>query len=119
MCELMPENRQILEKKGYCILWGDFTSLGEEYKYDKIIANPPFSKNQDIDHVKKMYEHLNPGGRIVTIMGPSWVTGTQKKQVEFRNWLTKLGGSWEEIEEGAFKKSGTGIKTYMVVIDKV
>ena len=119
MCELMPENRQILEKKGYEILWGDFTSLNEDCKYDKIIANPPFTKNQDIDHVLKMFKHLKPGGRIVAIMSPSWVNGSQKKQVEFREWLVKMGASYEAIEEGAFKKSGTGIKTYMVVIDKV
>lgn len=119
MCELMPENRQILEKKGYEIKGEDFTKFDEEYQYDKIIANPPFTKNQDIDHVLKMFKHLKQGGRIVTIMGPSWVTGTQKKQVEFREWLVKIGASYEAIEEGAFKKSGTGIKTYMVVIDKV
>lgn len=119
LCELMPENRQILEKKGYHIMWDDFTTLDTDKKFDKILANPPFTKNQDIDHVLKMYEHLKSGGRIVTIMGPSWVEGSQKKQVEFRNWLAKLGATYEPIEEGAFKKSGTGIKTYMVVIDKL
>ncbi len=120
MCEFMPENRQILENKGYKnrIICEDFTKLNTDYKYDKILANPPFTKNQDIDHVLKMYKHLKTKGRIVAIMSPTWVVGNQKKQVDFRNWLTELGASWESIEEGAFKKSGTGIKTYMVVIDK-
>lgn len=120
MCEFMSENRQILENKGYKnrIICEDFTKLNFDYKYDKILANPPFTKNQDIDHVLKMYEHLKPGGRIVTIMGPSWVKGSQKKQVNFKSWLAKLGATYEPIEEGAFKKSGTGIKTYIVVIDK-
>lgn len=121
MCELMQENRQILEKKGYkdLIVSEDFTTLDEKkYKYDKIIANPPFTKNKDCLHILKMYEHLKSKGRLVSIMGPSWVTGTQKKQIEFRNCLTKLGASWESIEEGAFKKSGTNVKTYLVVIDK-
>lgn len=118
MCELMPENRQILQNKGYEIQWGDFLDVNEDLKYDKIIANPPFTKNQDIDHVLKMYKHLNPGGRIVTIMSTTWLEGSQKKQGAFKEWLTEVGASYEVIKEGAFKKSGTGIKTVMVVIDK-
>jgi 16S rRNA G1207 methylase RsmC len=118
MCELMPENRKILQNKGYEIQWGDFLDVNEDWKYDKIIANPPFTKNQDIDHVLKMYKHLNPGGRIVTIMSTTWLEGSQKKQGAFKEWLTEVCASYEVIKEGAFKKSGTGIKTVMVVIDK-
>ena len=41
------------------------------FKYDRIIANPPFTKNQDIDHVMQMWNFLKPGGRIVSIMSNS------------------------------------------------
>lgn len=119
MCEFMPENCQILKQKGYDILFDNFLDLSVEYKYDKILANPPFTKGQDIIHVRKMYEHLKPNGRIVTIMSTSWILGTQKKQVEFKKWLNDIGATYEEITEGAFKKSGTGVKTVMVTIDKV
>ena len=119
MCELMPENREHLEKeKGYEVAWGDFLALNTSWKYDKIIANPPFTKNQDIDHVLKMYEHLNPKGRIVTIMSSSWVDGKQNKQLKFKEWLKEVGASTKEIEAGKFKKSGTLVKTMLVVIDK-
>lgn len=119
MCEFMPENCQILKQKGYDILCDNFLDLSVEHRYNKILANPPFTKGQDILHVRKMYEHLKPNGRIVTIMSTSWILGTQKKQVEFRNWLKDIGATYEEIAEGAFKKSGTGVKTVMVTIDKV
>ena len=33
----------------------DFLTVEFSKKYDLIIANPPFSKNQDIDHIRKMY----------------------------------------------------------------
>lgn len=123
LCELMPENRQILEKKGYTVMGGDFLALNdninENIKYNKIIANPPFSKNQDIDHVRKMYAMLKKGGRLVSIMSTSWMIGTQKKQEEFKIWLREIGASFEVIDEGAFKKSGTNVKTAMVTIDKI
>lgn len=119
LCELMPENEQILKSKGYKdILWNNFLTLDLEWKYDKIIANPPFSKNQDIDHVKKMYLHLKPKGRLVSIMSTSWKSGSQKKQNEFKEWLKEVNAKVEDIEQGAFKQSGTNIKTLMVTIDK-
>lgn len=87
---------------------------------DKIIANPPFTKNQDIDHVKKMYECLRPGGRLVSVMSRSWIYGSHKKQEEFAFWLNAMGSMSEivEIPPGAFKESGTNIPTVIVRIDK-
>ena len=48
--------------------------------YSKIIANPPFTKNQDIDHLKEMFKVLESGGKLVCITSESWVNGNQKKQ---------------------------------------
>jgi 16S rRNA G1207 methylase RsmC len=41
------------------IYQGDFIEnrLNKNY-FHKIIANPPFSKNQDVKHILKMYELL-------------------------------------------------------------
>lgn len=36
--------------------------------YDLIVANPPFSKGQDMLHIMQMIKHLKPGGRIVSLM---------------------------------------------------
>ena len=119
MCEFMKQNRDFLEQEmGYEVAWGDFLALNTQWKYDKIVANPPFSKNQDVDHVLKMYEHLNKGGKIVAIMSTTWKTGKQKKQVEFREFLESVGAIETEISEGTFKESGTGVKTMMVEITK-
>jgi protein-L-isoaspartate O-methyltransferase len=119
MCEFMKQNRDYLEReRGYEVAWGDFLALNINWKYDKIIANPPFTKNQDITHVMKMYEHLKSGGKLVAIMSQSWLTGSQKKQVEFREFLESLGASIEKIDSGEFKESGTSVATTLVVIDK-
>jgi phospholipid N-methyltransferase len=121
-CELMDVNRGILEKiEGVNIIADDFLSLQNmvwTIYYDKIIANPPFNKNQDIDHIRKMYQVCKHGGRIVTIAGNSWRFGSQKKQVEFREWLDSIGAVVEDVEAGTFKESGTNIATCIIVIDK-
>ena len=117
--ELMEVNRIILNKSGLT-----FNLIGEDFlehtgkMYDKIIANPPFAKNQDIDHLKKMYLYLRDGGRLVCITSNSWVNGSQKKQVEFREWLEKVGAEVIDIEAGSFKESGTMVGGKIVIIDK-
>lgn len=118
-CELMDINAKILQKMSGCTLISeDFLKLGRFGYYDRIIANPPFNKNQDIEHIKLMFKHLKTGGRIVTIASNSWRTGSQKKQVDFRNWLDEIGAVIEDIESGTFKESGTNIATCMIIIDK-
>jgi len=36
----------------------DFLDYNDE-NFDKIVANPPFSKSQDVKHILHMYELLN------------------------------------------------------------
>lgn len=116
--ELMPENKEILSKKENINLLGDDFTTFNLALYDKIIANPPFSKNQDIRHVKRMYEHLKQGGTVAAIMGCHWESAQEKECVEFRKWLEDIGGKSYDIEAGSFKESGTGIQTIAVIIHK-
>lgn len=41
-----------------------------------------------------------------------------RKSSEFRAWLESVGGTWEDLPDGAFKQSGTDISTRLVVIEK-
>ena len=117
--EAMFVNRLKLHKlSGINMLGEDFLQCELLGYYDFIIANPPFSKKQDIDHIIKMYEVCKPGGIIVTLSSPSWRMGSQKKQEDFKMWLTILGASITEIEAGEFKESGTNIATLMICIRK-
>lgn len=116
--ELMPENKEILSKKDNIRILGDDFTKCDIAQYDKIIANPPFSKNQDIRHVRRMYECLNPGGVLAAITGPHWEFGSESECKDFRQWLEDNGGKKFEIEEGTFKESGTGTKTIAIVINK-
>lgn len=116
--ELMPENREFLQKMENVNLIGEDFTKECRLKYSKIIANPPFSNNQDIDHVKLMYSHLQEGGTLAAITSPHWTLGQEKKCDDFRRWLDEVGGKIFEIEEGAFTESGTCIRTMAVVIHK-
>jgi len=117
--ELMELNRIKLSKvAGANIIGEDFLQCDLKDTYDIIVANPPFTKNHDIDHIRKMFEVCKPGGTIVTFASTSWVRGEQKKQVEFRQWLDELGAYTEEIPEGEFKESGTSVATMLIKIEK-
>ena len=117
--EAMPENKKVLQTmENVNIIGDDFLKSDTSVKYDIIVANPPFSKNQDVTHVMRMYDHLKDGGRLVAIMSPHWQHSQDKKSQQFRDFLQSVSGQVYEIDEGAFAESGTNIKTYFVVIDK-
>ena len=116
--ELMPENREFLHTLSNVILLDeDFTKDSVGY-YTKIIANPPFSGNQDIDHVKLMYDRLEQGGALAAITSQHWKFASEKKCVDFRQWLEEVHGEVFEIDAGEFKESGTSINTMAVGIKK-
>ena len=116
--ELMPENREFLHTLDNVILLDEDFTKDNKGSYTKIIANPPFSGNQDIEHVRLMYERLEEGGTLAAITGPHWKLGSEKKCEEFRTWLDFVGGKTFEIGAGEFKESGTTIATVAVVIEK-
>lgn len=116
--ELMPQNQPILTELETVIFMGEDFLLEDKEQYDCIIANPPFSKNQDIDHVKHMYDRLNDGGRLVSITSTHWVDSSNKKETAFREWLDEVGAQIHTIEAGAFKASGTQVGGKIIVINK-
>lgn len=124
--ELMTENAWALTDLINTYNWAvttdvfeeDFLKMEEEAKYNKIVANPPFSKNQDIDHVLKMWQMLEKGGRIVSVMSNHWRNCENRKESEFKEWLESVGGEIQEIEAGTFKESGTNIAACIVIIEK-
>jgi hypothetical protein len=122
--ELMDVNRTFLNKiptaismfgKDFLVDVGKNNSTG----WNKIIGNPPFSKNSDISHVLKMYEVLSEGGRLVSLMSTHWEFSMEKKCVDFRIWLNKVNATILPIEKGVFKNSGTNIATNIVLINKL
>lgn len=111
--ELMDENRKYLSESGYNLVGDDFLEFNGEY--DVIIANPPFSKQQDIDHVTHMIKCAKRC--VVSVMSASVMWRTNKKATDFRKMIDKLGGTIEELPDDSFKESGTMVKTCVVHIE--
>ncbi len=117
--ELMPENRQVLSTMDNVRIVGeDFCREEYSSEYDCIVANPPFSKNQDIRHVKQMYAWLKPYGVVAAITSTHWMMGQEKACADFREWLKKVDAHTYEIGEGQFASSGTKVNTMAIVITK-
>lgn len=90
------------------LILGDFMAMTVDQLglFDRIVMNPPFTRGQDIKHIKHALEFLNINGRLVAICadGP--------KQAEI---LKPLAKHWIKVPAGAFKESGTEIATIIAV----
>ncbi|MCU7556096.1 hypothetical protein OCL06_16005 [Alteromonas sp. ASW11-19] len=118
----MPQNASRLREKAIApVIEGDFLTLDAEAlggTFDKIIANPPFTKNQDIDHLGHMTSLLSEAGRVCCITSTHWQHANTAKCQAFREWLNLVGASVKDIPAGTFAESGTNIATARIVIDK-
>jgi len=124
-CEIQPINNRFLDKEirekrlNASKIADNFFDNGLHSFYDRIIANPPFASNQDIDHIRHMYKLLKPGGRIVTVASAHWQIGDNKKEKGFRQWITRdLGAEVIELPAGTFQTSGTNVKSNLIIINK-
>jgi SAM-dependent methyltransferase len=95
----------------------DFLTIEPEPVFDRIIMNPPFSKQADIDHVLHALKFLKPGGRLISVMSASVRFRQDRKASAFRELVETHGGIFENLPDGAFKESGTMVNTCIVVID--
>lgn len=109
--ELNKDTVLLLRKKFSDAVEADF--LKETPRpYQRIVMNPPFTKNQDVKHVSHALKFLDKGGVLVAIMAGN----TSRKQ--FQDLLVGLDYEIEEVEEGAFKESGTNVRTIILKVRK-
>lgn len=84
-------------------------TVAELGKFDRILMNPPFSRGQDVAHIKHALKFLADGGRLVALCA----NGPKQREA-----LEPLCDSWTDLEPGSFKESGTGVNVAMIVIEK-
>lgn len=96
----------------------DFMKIGsyDYHKVDCVVMNPPFTKQQDIDHVVHALKFLNPGGTLVAVMSPAIKFRTNKKTKEFLALIENYDYEIIDLPEGSFKKSGTIVNTIILKI---
>ena len=94
----------------------DFLAQAPEASYDLVVMNPPFAKQADIKHVLHALRFLKPGGLLVSVMAASVAFRDNKLTQDFRALIREQGGDIEALPDGAFKSSGTMVRTVIVTI---
>lgn len=108
----------LLSKKFYATV-EDFIEVKGKGQFDRVVMNPPFTKQQDIDHVLHALEFLKFGGILVSVMSAGVMYRTNKKIENF--WKTVYAQEdYEVVElpEGTFKFSGTMVNTIILKVIK-
>ena len=113
---------ELLGAKGHEVENGDF--LQHKGQYDRIVMNPPFERDQAIDHVQHAFEQLKPGGKLVAVVpgnDRTYREGGRTKRRSFAEFVD-THGEFEALPEDSFKGSDaprqTGVNTSLVVLTK-
>jgi hypothetical protein len=131
MVELNPDNlpylrttatsaRGVAETSIHCAdfltLTPDNAPIGHRCQFERIVMNPPFNKGQDLKHIAHAVTHwLRPGGELVAVMLPHTnddISAALGDADDLCSWTT------EDIDAGAFKASGTNIRTQLLLLEK-
>jgi predicted RNA methylase len=100
------------------ITFADFLDVEPHVQvgFDRVVMNPPFGLQQDIDHVRHAFRFLKPGGRLASVMSGGVAFRENRKTVEFRNWVTGNDGRIERLPDDAFVVSATHVRTVLVTV---
>lgn len=93
--------------------------------YDRVIMNPPFTGERDIDHVNHALKFLKPGGILVAVMSAGTEFRETKKTIAFRAMVEKMPvdrygrrGVFEDLPAGSFSEVGTNCNTVLLTVQK-
>lgn len=116
--EINPERFGILKVKGYDAYCDDFLiwkpTMHPGVKILQVYMNPPFEQEQDIDHVRRAWDWLEPGGSLVSVMSEGAFFHETRHALEFRTWLACQFGRSIKLPPDSFDESGAHVKTRLV-----
>lgn len=111
--ELHSQNAAYLRDRRYEVIEGDFLSLSppsKAFAFSRIVMNPPFAKNQDVQHVAHALKFLCPGGVLVAVMLDN------PGRAVYQDLIWGLRYEVHPLPKGAFHESGTDVGTLMLKI---
>jgi len=86
--------------------------------YDRVVMNPPFDRERDIDHVMHALKFLKPDGILVAIMSAGTEFRETRKAIAFRKLVEERGGDFRDLPAGSFSEVGTNVNTVILTIGK-
>ena len=114
--ELNPDNAKILIDKGFIAYEYDFLQAPVGGKFDRIVMNPPFTRQQDIQHVERALLHLKDGGCLVSVMSAGVMFRQNKRALSFWEKVKEYHFETINLPQGAFKISGTMVNTVILKV---
>lgn len=98
----------------------DFLSLRPDPNrlYDRVVMNPPFDRERDIDHVMHALKFLKPDGLLTAIMSAGTEFRETRKSAAFRSLMEKMGATWRDLPPGSFASVGTYVNTVILRVWK-
>lgn len=116
--EINPHLQATLTGKGFSVVHDDFLSFETRERYDRIIANFPFSSGAD--HLMKALRLLEgTGGRLVCLVNAETIRNPYTSaRSSLVHWLGKLGADIEYIEN-AFVDADrpTDVEVALITVD--
>ncbi len=116
--EVHPERAKHLRSSGLYqrVIESDFLQVNpdESKLYDRVIMNPPFNRERDIDHIVHALKFLKPGGKLVAVMSAGTEFRNTKKSKAFRDLVEKNNGRFFDLPAGSFASVGTYCNTVIL-----
>jgi predicted RNA methylase len=127
--EIQNSHCATLREQGFETLQKDFLEckVSDIGLFDLIIANPPFDRGRDCDHVRHMLSFLKPDGILISIMSASAELSSNSRAESLRNYINKTckGLGWDkklffrDLPSGSFSHAGTNVNTVVLALKKV
>jgi hypothetical protein len=107
---------QVLALLEFQLIARDFLPATPRPIYDRVVMNPPFSKDAYIDHVRAAYHWLAPGGELIAVLPNGYCGSRITKRREFTDWLDDLGVDRYENQANPFTNSdrSCGVSTHLI-----
>lgn len=116
--EVQPKLAHDLEVEGIYrrVVCADFLRVqpNPAHLYDRIIMNPPFDLERDIDHVMHALKFLKPDGQLLAVMSAGTEFRETRKAKAFREVMHKKGATFTDLPAGSFSEVGTNVNTIVV-----
>lgn len=116
--EIDPETAAVTQKRfadtgKVIVTCQDFLADRPQSVFDRCVMNPPYAKNAAFKHFVHALQFLKPDGLLVAVLPPLLPTNPR-----FLKATTGYNVKTEDVPEGAFKESGTNIRTVIVKITR-
>jgi len=120
--ELQPELAHQLTQAGVYnrVTCADFLAINPNPHrlYDRVVMNPPFDRERDIDHVMHALNFLKPDGFLIAVMSAGTEFRETRKSIAFRELMEKMKAQWLDLPAGSFAEVGTYVNTILMRVRK-